>query len=465
MLRQRSGKNASSSSLSTPEEHEVEQESQQQHQRNDSISSIKSIHDAKVADRIAELERELVVAKEEQNAMKEELDKVKQHGEVYKGTIEDYRRQLSSTYTRSPRSTSPVQGSIHMDYDQDTPAQQSNKQHDLMEQNYKLRQRVAELQDQIVEQDSVYQVKLDQAASHRDAEWNELAGRLHNSEKESQERLQQLLDLKHSISAFTRMENQVTDSELAERIDQLYHRIREWVISNFRRTKLDFRNVSSDIAEALRIIYPKYETITSSDRLAFYQSIIANTLMQIFREPTCVGLPQVGPLATIRQLATYIHDAGSEYREWRRTTIRALEKSEARHELQQEREKQLHRTADYIRDQLFSVTSASLAPSAQVSLLSILHAAADLQHTLLLQKAQYKILFFCRNEVSEIIFDEERMESVNDIDSMDEDDDTSSQQGFAFCVFPCLEKFGDEFGEKTEVRNVLLKARVCSGVG
>jgi hypothetical protein len=48
--------------------------------------------------------------------------------------------------------------------------------------------------------------------------------------------------------------------------------------------------------------------------------------------------------------------------------------------------------------------------------------------------------------------------------SMDEDDDLGRRQ-FMFCVTPCLEKYGDEWGENAEVVNVLLRARVCCGVG
>jgi hypothetical protein len=57
------------------------------------------------------------------------------------------------------------------------------------------------------------------------------------------------------------------------------------------------------------------------------------------------------------------------------------------------------------------------------------------------------------------------MEIINDVDDMDDDGDTRIERIFSFCVFPCLEKFGDEFGEKVDVRNVLLKAKVCCGVG
>ncbi|KAF2800751.1 hypothetical protein K505DRAFT_412799 [Melanomma pulvis-pyrius CBS 109.77] len=474
MLRSRSNKDASSSSPSTPEERQNKQELEQQHKRSTSKVSIEDIQDVRAADRIAELERALAVAREEQNAMREELEKVRQHGVLTRETIEDYRRQLSETYSTSPRPHSPRThstrpNSTHMDYEQTSPRRSLTKtREDLIEQNYSLRGKLAELQEQLESQESShYQSRSDTASFRGDSEWNELTARLHNTEKESQERLHQLLSLKHSISSLTRTTSQVTDAELAERLQQLSYLIREWVISNFRRTKLDFSNVSSDTAKALEVINPRYINIDPTDRLALYQALISSALMRIFRENFIIGLPDTGPLAPIRQLAAYIHNTGSDYREWRRNTIRSLERSEARQQLQVERDNLLHKMAGEIGHRLFTLTSINLSPSAQTSLLGILNTAADLQHALLVQKAQYQVHFF-RNQDDgrDVYFDEERMDAINDFDNgLDEDGDVFTERKFSFCVFPCLEKFGDEWGEKIDVRNVLLKARVCSGAG
>ncbi|KAF2105332.1 hypothetical protein BDV96DRAFT_376991 [Lophiotrema nucula] len=472
MLLHKSGKEPSSSIPSIQDEnedgHDQDPHSERQHTRNTSIESIKSITESRVADHVAELERALAVARAEQDALREELDKVRQHGVVYRETIEDYRRQLNDAYhhnhSHGSRSESPI---IEYEEEVEPHRRRSRQREELIEQNYELRSKLADLQEQYVAQDAAYRHRLDQQMSTRDSEWSELTVRLHHSEKESQERLQQLLDLKHSISALTRMESQVTDSELAERIDQLYHRVREWVISNFRRTKLDFVNVSKDTLKALGSITSEPASIDSTDRLAFYQSIVSSYIMQLFREPICIGLPETGPLAPIRQLAAYIHDAGSDYREWRRSTIRALEKSIAKQQLQAEKERVLHNLVGEIRDLLFDLTSVNLSQPAQASLFGILLTAADLQQALLLQKAQYKVEFFrnFRNEEGEghrTAFDPAQMENINA--EMDEDD-VFKEKTLSFCVFPCLEKFGDEVGENSQVRNVLLKARVCCGVG
>jgi hypothetical protein len=414
-------------------------------------------------DRIVGLERALKLAEEEKEALRDELERVKHHGQVYLGAVDSY----TGARALSPGNSSR-RSSTEMEYEMETPPRRSisAKREEAIEQNYELRDKVIELREQLVEQEAIFKARLEQRFHSRELDWNELTRRLHHAEKESQDRLRQLLDLKQSISALTRMESQVTDSELAETAEQLFHRIREWIIMNFRRIKLVPGSARRDVAESFEAIYPRYSAMNPSDRLPFYQSIIANALMHIFRENVCVGLPTSGPLASLRQVAAYVREAGPEYRAWRRATIRALEKSEAHNTLQQERAAMLHRMLADIEHQFFSVTSTKLTPNAQTSLLAILQTAADMHHTLLLQKAQYQLHFFRHEGPQGSDFDAERMESVNDFDDEpDDDNDSASGRTFSFCVFPSLEKYGDEFGEKMGVRNVLLRARVCSGVG
>ncbi|ORY11640.1 hypothetical protein BCR34DRAFT_565015 [Clohesyomyces aquaticus] len=457
MLLQKTTKSATNTNPSLPDEHEA------QHMRSSSAGSIKSVQDAKAADRIADLERALALAREEQNALKDELDTARRNVVIYREPVGDYQRQRSSQYGRNSLSASPMTDPNEMEYEHDTSPgpSWSQQREDLIEQNYELRRKLVELQGRLGDQDTGYRPKLDPEPHRGEPEWNELRNRLHHSEKEAQERLQQLLDLKQNVSILTRMESQVTDSELAEKIDQLFHRIREWVVSNFRRIKLDFANVSRETARALEMINSNYARIDLTDRLAFYQAIVSSNLMHIFGEPICIGLPETGPLAPIRQLAMFIQDNGPEFREWRRATIRVLEKSPTCQQLRQEKERMLHNMSSQIQHHLFAVTSINMTPQAQASLVAILNAAAELQTMLLLQKAHYKVHFFRDEECGGVYFDEARMESVND----EMDEDVFEDRSFSFCVFPLLEKFGDEVGENLEVRNVLLKARVCCGVG
>lgn len=456
MLRPKSGKDAGGGSNATVEEQEQPP----------------PVHPDPVdLDRLTELERALERSRKEQDAMREELEKLRNHGQVYRDTIDDYRRQLSITYTQSNGSGSPHLQPTPINYSTKHTSprlsqrlSQDNLSESLADQNQTLRAKIHELQEQLAEQDDALLGSHPILTRPRDStEWDAITNRLHRTEKESQERLQQLLDLKHSISALTRMDSQVTDSDLAERADQLYHRIREWVISNYRRTKLDFNNATANAAKAFTTIHPQYSTIPVVDRLPFYQAVLSNALMQIFREQLCIGLPDSGPLAPIRHLASnFLQDASVDFREWRRTTIRVLESSNARQNLLQERERLVHQISNDIQHQLFSITSVNLTPQAQASLVSILNTAMDLQQKLLLQKARYQLTFFSIQDPQQVMyFDDATMEPINDLDGVDGDGDVIFQRRFKFCVFPCLEKFGDEFGDKTEVKNILLKAKVC----
>jgi hypothetical protein len=246
----------------------------------------------------------------------------------------------------------------------------------------------------------------------------------------------------------------------------LFNRIREWVISNFRRTKTDTTQLPPVTVKALRSLTPAYESIEKSDRLSLYQALVTNALMQVLEEPIVVGLPHTGPLAAIRSFAESIQDTGPEYREWRRATVRLIEKSELGMLLERGRTDLLHKIAGEIGHLLFTLTSINLTPHSQSALMSILSAASDLQRTMVLQKARYQVEFFrTQDNDRSYVFDNGRMEAINDLDDSVDESDVLAEHHFLFCVFPCLEKFGDEWGDNMQVSNILLKAGVCCVVG
>jgi hypothetical protein len=440
--------------------------------------------DVRMAERIAELERALNVAREEQHVMREELGKIKQFRHAERDASGDTPRQLGYTNLNTQdflahESSKRGKGIDHHDGSPgskeslEVPQMPNHQLHSdqsmdaILRQNSDLRHKVAQLEQQLGPPEVAYHSNPERVQSHREAEWNELRSRLHMTEKESQERLHQLLLLKSSISSLTRPESQITDSELADSFIHLSNRVREWVISNFRRSKMDAENLPPETIKTLKLLTPAYASIEKTDRLALYQALVSSAMMQVFEEPLVVGLPHTGSLSAIRSFAESIQGSGSDYREWRRATVRAIKGSAAEKPLEQEKNDMLHRIAGEIAHLLFTLTSISLSTNAQAALMSILSAAVDLQRTIVLQKARYKMLFFRNSESNcSCAFDDRRMESVNDLDStLDDDCDMLDDRLFAFCIFPCLEKFGDEWGDNLEVSNILLKAKVCCGVG
>ncbi|KAF2847783.1 hypothetical protein T440DRAFT_557238 [Plenodomus tracheiphilus IPT5] len=411
------------------------------------------------ANKVLELEQALAAARQEQELLRQEIEAARTERQADQDLINELRLRI----TRSP----PVEASTKKRRSSDVSANEPEE--DIRKDNYELRYRVAQLQDQITLRDST---RPDHSSSHTETEWNILRSRLHTAEKESQERMQQLISLKKSISSLTRMDSQATDSDLTEAFSQLFDRIRDWVVSNFRRSRLDFDNVPHDTLSVLRGILPSSMKVTGVDKIALYQAIVSHFCMRILEEPLLVGipvpealhLPDSASLGAFRRCDQDLQGGGSVYHEWQRATIRAIEQSHVRDVVQQFRDDLLHQIAGDIGHVLFTMTSISLTLKAKSALVSILGTAVEMQRTLALQKAHYRVLLFHREDGELLKLDCQRMEVVNDFDRDAEDYDISGNREMLFCVSPCLEKFGDEHGEHMESRNVLFRARVCYAI-
>jgi hypothetical protein len=214
-------------------------------------------------------------------------------------------------------------------------------------------------------------------------------------------------------------------------------------------------NLPPETVKILRFISTSYEEIESTEKLMLYQAVVSNAVMQVLQQFVVVG-GKTGVLGKLSQFAETVEitSTGPEYCEWRRATMRLLERSELHSISRQAKEEFMLLVAREVEHVLFTLSSVSLTSSAQSALVGILDFAADLQRTLVLQKARYQMLFFRSPK-----FDDRTMECV-DNDSSD-DGDFYSDRRVLLCIFPGLEKFGDESGHHPEVSNVLLKARVC----
>ncbi|KAH9875205.1 hypothetical protein J1614_004696 [Plenodomus biglobosus] len=401
------------------------------------------------SNRVAELERALAVAKEEQDLLRKDLDAERAHRQADQNMIDKLRSQVAETRrtTRSP----PAEHSTKKQRSSDHPDE------DILRENYELRYTVAQLHDQITFQDSA----TDYSGLHTKEEWESLRSRLHVAEKESQERLQQLISLKKSISSLTRMGSHVTDTDLTEAFSQLFDRIRDWTVSNFKRSRLKLDGVPDETRNVLSAILPGSTSVASVDKLALYQAIVSHFCMRLLDEPLLVGLPDTAPLAAFRLCDQELRSSGS-HREWQRATIRAIEQSNVGDMLRQGRDNLVHQIAREIEDVLCTVTSVDLKLGAKSALLSILITAADVQRMIALQKSHYQVLFFRRRDSECLLFDYRKMEVVNNFDDDLEDSHHFRKGVVLFCVSPCLEKIGNEEGENLENRNVLFKAKVCS---
>ncbi|USP80914.1 hypothetical protein yc1106_08188 [Curvularia clavata] len=376
--------------------------------------------------------------------------------------VEDAMLELSPELAkiRSNAENAPTTDDIRNPWESTINDAVQRESEELVRQNHELRCRVAQMEEQLFPDRTRQGTERPKAPE----EVSDLRQRLHVAEKESQERLQQLISLKSSISSLTRVQSQVTDGDLMSSFSELANRVREWTVSNLRRTKLNFDNLPKETEDTIHALYPQYRNgIQGADKFALYQAVVSNSLMDIFQIPLVFGLP--ASLAAIQTFASQVQDGGAAYCDWKRATIQVLESSSVQKDIAKERERLLHRILGDICHLLFTLTSTTVTSSAQTALHGILKSTVELQQTLALQKSRYELLFF-RSPGAPMHLDDRTMEAINDVDSTTDDDSAmETDRTFLFCAFPGLVKHGDEWGEHLEMSNVLLKARVCSGFG
>lgn len=408
--------------------------------------------------RFTELEKALAASQDQTAALRQELERVKQDAQA---SVEVSKYQAIQTHRQAtPESAMEVEEQLH-DRDYEPQRQNYGREEDLIGQNHELRYRLAELQDQLIAKSAHHSPE----TTHSEADWDALTLRLHETKKESHARLQQLLSLKSSISSLTRIDLQVSDSELAESFLQLANRVREWVVSNYRRTKLNLHDLPETIIRLLRTIKIEYEKIEGADKLALYQAVVSHILMRIFNEPMIVGMPERGLWADVREFSLCIRDVGTDFHEWRRTTLRTLEKSDKAPILAQWKAEELQKLSYELERIMLSIASTELTSSARATLVGILNTAVELKRTLCMQKARYRVFFFDA-EGQRHNFDTRMMEAINDLEyNMDENGGHLTEREFLYCVFPCLEKIRDDIEIHPELGNIVFKARVCCGVG
>ncbi|KAF3008730.1 hypothetical protein E8E13_009836 [Curvularia kusanoi] len=401
-------------------------------------------------DRLKNLDKLLATAREETIALRLELDRVKQDAQA---SVEISKYQVIDGH----RQTTPANNTHYHQTDQQHIGNgMRNREEELENQNYELRSCLAALQDQLEAQNILQPPQ----ASRSEEDWNVLTLRLHETEKESHARLQQLLLLKSSISTLTRTDSQVSDSELADMLSQLANKVREWVVSHYRRTKMNLDNLPDSTIQVLQSISANYQKVDSADKLVLYQAIVSKILMRILQAPLCVGMPNHGIFAGLEAFCKVAQLHGHEFCKWRRSTIRLIERTNSSDIVDSWRDQELSALAGECEAIMRSISSIEFAPSARSALIGIMMLAARLQRILGLQKAVYSFVVFDALHKQDCHIDQTTMEPVNDFEySIDECNEPDTQRNFMFCVFPGLEKVEDESGA------IVFKAKVCCGVG
>ena len=265
----------------------------------------------------------------------------------------------------------------------------------------------------------------------------------------------QMSDLKRSIATGTRVESQVTDSTFAQQMGVLFHELQNWTINNFRRARADIAIEEllirvggldgETIVAHLRALYSHFDPAV---KLPIFQATALCYIMEIFDEPVMFGMSsQPETKKRISEAADSMSAIlnAAAFNKWRATTLDAVRTSEV---MKQYADASAERIAGRICHTLSALTDAE-TNHAVAALPVIVKRAITLAHLFKVQRAQYEFAIpdFGAG------FDPLLMEDI----AADSDAHGTS----VLCATsPAVIKLGDEYGNHSHLRNIVVKAKV-----
>ncbi|KAK4987677.1 hypothetical protein LTR50_004424 [Elasticomyces elasticus] len=355
--------------------------------------------------------------------------------------------------------------------DQETPqTQDPSHAEDGWQKRYSdLQDEYADLQDRLIERDEQWQDEWSRQSAELTCERDDLERRLdaaHARNKDHQDEIHalrgQVLDLKQSIVASTRMESQVTDHEFAQEMGTLFHEMQNWLLNHFRRGKTDTKDIPVDLIPQVEKVVPMYADFHSSGRLVLYQAVLTASIMEVFEEKLYFGIPRSGPLASLVAVTEYMKPAlaaAPEYNRWRATTLNMLRKRDDP-EIKMETERKVDSLTQSIGDLLRRLSGLETSEVRNSGLRGIIEHAVSISRLFRVQRAQYRYELPRSTGDSATRFDESTMQDVHG-----EEETELAGKPVLCAVFPSVTKLGDEQGDNLHLTNVIVKAKVfCSNV-
>ncbi|TLD21511.1 hypothetical protein PspLS_09032 [Pyricularia sp. CBS 133598] len=274
------------------------------------------------------------------------------------------------------------------------------------------------------------------------------------------------------------------DDVFADGFSRLYNGLQNWIISNFRRTKLDLSRADADMLEELGSLSPTYEDLAKDAKLPLLQSLVSKILVELVFDSYFMGLSndqakQFSQMETL--MGSFVEDP-ELVNQWRASTLTLLSRN-ASQKMQEGTASQtnviitrINRLLSGITAEQSTTTAAAtvqnttlrgpsptpLDPAArEASLRQLITTAIDLARQLSVQRALFRVFLptaAAADADQQIIFDPARMEDVGGL--LDEDA-LAAGPAVRCAMFPGVVKRGDENGGNLQqYENVISKARV-----
>ncbi|KAJ8062532.1 hypothetical protein OCU04_009060 [Sclerotinia nivalis] len=285
--------------------------------------------------------------------------------------------------------------------------------------------------------------------------YNEAMGEMRGKDEEIMELRGQVRGLKEWVSSSGRGGvggEQVADEVVKGRMQWIGNALQNWVISNFRRGRIDLDKAPDEVRQQLEQWVPHLATLS---KINFIQSLVSSLLVYDIFQAYFVGIPEQQALElmqTERTLSSY----GSEdaMNQWRSTTLGILLK-EAPEKLKSDTATVVNTFVAQLNSLLDPICDVQSSEARDQSLKTIINTAIDLSRLLRVQKAVFSIMMPMIEGHQRTMFDGERMEDIGG-----EDEDTLNEREISCVTFPGIIKAGDENGERNHLVNIVAKMKV-----
>ncbi|KAG9246751.1 hypothetical protein BJ878DRAFT_416245 [Calycina marina] len=265
----------------------------------------------------------------------------------------------------------------------------------------------------------------------------------------------QVWGLKSFVSTSSKMDEQIADEAFGEQMQRLGNSTQNWVITNFRKAKLNLDKANSDTKENLLHLVPTYDTLATISKIHLIQAIVSRLLLNTIFEEYFVGLPR-SRATELRDIEKYLRSFGSteSTNQWRSTTL-ALIRKEATSKLATETSAVTEFVIKTVNDITSSISNITPSDVGDESLRAIVTSSIELSRLLRVQKAVLTVIMPVIEGYQRTMFDAKTMEDIGG-----EDEETLFEREIRCVTFPGIIKAGDENGEKVHLRNVVLKMTV-----
>ncbi|KAH8811754.1 hypothetical protein F5884DRAFT_855092 [Xylogone sp. PMI_703] len=285
--------------------------------------------------------------------------------------------------------------------------------------------------------------------------YNEAMGEVKGLESTVRSLQSQVAGLKSFVSTSSKMDEQVADEAFGESMQKLGNGLQNWVITNFRRAKIDVGKASDEAKDELLQLVPTYADIVAISKIHLIMSIVSRLFIEFIFNPYFVGLTteQEKHLKDVEQLISG-YGTTESLNQWRSNTLAMLRKG-GLEKMQKETTTVVDSLVDRINHVMDSISDIKKSEARDQPLRAMIINAIDLSRLLRVQKAVFSIIMPLIEGHQRTVFDAESMEDIGG-----EDEDTLQEKEILCVTFPGVVKIGDENGEHTHLRNVVAKAKV-----